>query len=244
MFFHIFNHLHQSGKQIVMTSDCPPRDLKGLEERLLSRFKWGLTADLQSPDFETRMAIIHKKMQSDGIDIPDNVVEILSRKTERALNHAFKAKLDSSPTFLFWFLGRTTFLRNKRAAGRLKDLAEPERLSSRAAMDHITAAMEGVAEARLQVLLGIPLVPLGPCCSEMAPLSLGIWPFAALASASAIGLHAHSTSHWCQIPSGSCTMTSVSSRSAIRAAIFTALRATSRCAARSAASSRRSTTSR
>ncbi|WP_181305756.1 chromosomal replication initiator protein DnaA [Rufibacter sp. XAAS-G3-1] len=78
MFFHIFNHLHQSGKQIVMTSDCPPRDLKGLEERLLSRFKWGLTADLQSPDFETRMAIIYKKMQSDGILIPDNVIEYLA----------------------------------------------------------------------------------------------------------------------------------------------------------------------
>jgi chromosomal replication initiator protein len=78
MFFHIFNHLHQSGKQIVMTSDCPPRSLKGLEERLLSRFKWGLTADLQSPDFETRMAIIQKKMQFDGIDIPDNVVEYLA----------------------------------------------------------------------------------------------------------------------------------------------------------------------
>jgi chromosomal replication initiator protein len=78
MFFHIFNHLHQSGKQIIMTSDCPPRDLKGLEERLLSRFKWGLTADLQSPDFETRMAIIQKKMQSDGIDIPENVIEYLA----------------------------------------------------------------------------------------------------------------------------------------------------------------------
>jgi len=78
MFFHIFNHLHQSGKQIVMTSDLPPRSLKGLEERLLSRFKWGLTADLQSPDFETRMAIIQKKMQSDGLDIPDNVVEYLA----------------------------------------------------------------------------------------------------------------------------------------------------------------------
>ena len=78
MFFHIFNHLHQSGKQIVMTSDLPPRSLKGLEERLLSRFKWGLTADLQSPDFETRMAIIQKKMQTDGLDIPDNVVEYLA----------------------------------------------------------------------------------------------------------------------------------------------------------------------
>jgi len=78
IFFHIFNHLHQSGKQIIMTSDCPPKDLKGLEERLLSRFKWGLTADLQQPDFETRMAIMRKKMQSEGIDIPDKVVEYLA----------------------------------------------------------------------------------------------------------------------------------------------------------------------
>ena len=78
IFFHIFNHLHQAGKQIVMTSDCPPRDLKGLQERLLSRFKWGLTADLQQPDYETRVAIIQRKMQSDGIPIPDNVVEYLA----------------------------------------------------------------------------------------------------------------------------------------------------------------------
>ncbi|BDC99952.1 chromosomal replication initiator protein DnaA [Persicobacter psychrovividus] len=78
MFFHIFNHLHQSGKQIIMTSDCPPRELKGLQERLLSRFKWGLTADLQTPDFETRIAIIQKKMQADGINIPEDVLEYLA----------------------------------------------------------------------------------------------------------------------------------------------------------------------
>ncbi len=78
IFFHIFNHLHQNGKQIVMTSDCAPKDLKGLQERLVSRFKWGLTADLQQPDFETRMAIIQKKMQADGIHIPDQVVEYLA----------------------------------------------------------------------------------------------------------------------------------------------------------------------
>ena len=78
IFFHIFNHLHQAGKQIIMTSDCPPRDLKGLQERLLSRFKWGLTADLQQPDYETRVAIIQRKMQSDGIYIPENVIEYLA----------------------------------------------------------------------------------------------------------------------------------------------------------------------
>jgi len=78
IFFHIFNHLHQSGKQIIMTSDCPPRDLKGLEERLLSRFKWGLTADLQQPDFETRIAIIRNKMEAEGLNIPEDVVEYLA----------------------------------------------------------------------------------------------------------------------------------------------------------------------
>lgn len=78
IFFHIFNHLHQNGKQIIMTSDCAPRDLKGLQERLVSRFKWGLTTDLQQPDFETRMAIILKKLQADGIRIPDQVVEYLA----------------------------------------------------------------------------------------------------------------------------------------------------------------------
>lgn len=78
IFFHIFNHLHQGGKQIIMTSDCAPKDLKGLQERLVSRFKWGLTADLQAPDFETRMAIIQTKMQADGITIPDEVIEYIA----------------------------------------------------------------------------------------------------------------------------------------------------------------------
>ena len=78
IFFHIFNHLHQAGKQIIMTSDCAPKDLKGLQERLVSRFKWGLTADIQQPDFETRMAIIYKKMQADGIEIPEQVIEYIA----------------------------------------------------------------------------------------------------------------------------------------------------------------------
>ncbi|MEM9416801.1 MAG: chromosomal replication initiator protein DnaA [Bacteroidota bacterium] len=82
IFFHIFNHLHQAGKQIVMTSDCPPRELKGLQERLLSRFKWGLTADLQQPDFETRVAIIHSKMEADGIDIEEELVQYVAHSVE------------------------------------------------------------------------------------------------------------------------------------------------------------------
>ncbi len=77
-FFHIFNHLHQLGKQIIMTSDRPPRELQGLQDRLLSRFKWGLTADLQTPDFETRIAIIQKKIQSEGISIDYDVIEYIA----------------------------------------------------------------------------------------------------------------------------------------------------------------------
>ena len=93
MFFHIFNHLHQSGKQIIMSSDRPPRDLKGLQDRLLSRFKWGLTADLQMPDFETRIAIISRKMQSDGIYIPEDVVEYLAYSVDTNVREEISLEL-------------------------------------------------------------------------------------------------------------------------------------------------------
>ncbi len=78
IFFHIFNHLHQSNKQLILTSDRPPKDLEGMEERLLSRFKWGLSADLQIPDFEMRIAILEKKMYADGIELPREVVEFVA----------------------------------------------------------------------------------------------------------------------------------------------------------------------
>lgn len=78
IFFHIFNHLHQSEKQLILTSDTSPKDMKGLEERLLSRFKWGLSADLQKPDFETRVAILENKMHADGIELPRDVVEYVA----------------------------------------------------------------------------------------------------------------------------------------------------------------------
>lgn len=77
-FFHIFNHLHQSGRQIIMTSDRRPSELQGLQDRLLSRFKWGLTADLQQPDLETRIAIIQRKLQAEGIYIDAGVIEYVA----------------------------------------------------------------------------------------------------------------------------------------------------------------------
>ena len=78
IFFHVFNHLHQNNKQIILTSDKPPVELKGMEPRLLSRFKWGLAADLQVPDLETRIAILKKKLFKDGIEMPNEVVEYLA----------------------------------------------------------------------------------------------------------------------------------------------------------------------
>ncbi|NBX79970.1 MAG: chromosomal replication initiator protein DnaA [Flavobacteriales bacterium] len=93
VFFSIFNHLHQNGKQIVLTSDKPPIEMQGMEQRLLSRFKWGLSADLGVPDLETRIAILEKKMYGSGIELPKEVVEYLAysintnvREIEGALN--------------------------------------------------------------------------------------------------------------------------------------------------------------
>lgn len=85
IFFHIFNHLHQGGKQLILTSDRPPRDLKGMEERLLSRFKWGLSADLTVPDFETRVAILEQKMYADGIELPREVVEYVAYNVDTSI---------------------------------------------------------------------------------------------------------------------------------------------------------------
>lgn len=78
VFFHVFNHLHQNGKQIVITSDKAPVEMQGMESRLLSRFKWGLSADLQSPDLETRIAILAKKLYNDGVEMPKDVIEYLA----------------------------------------------------------------------------------------------------------------------------------------------------------------------
>ena len=74
VFFHIFNHLHQNGKQVVLTSDKAPVDMQEIERRLLSRFKWGLSAELQVPDYETRVSIIKNKLQSDGVEIDDEII--------------------------------------------------------------------------------------------------------------------------------------------------------------------------
>jgi chromosomal replication initiator protein len=79
-FFHTFNTLHDHNKQVVITSDLRPKQLAGFEERMLSRFEWGLTTDIQAPEFETRVAILRKKAALERISIPDNVVEYMAAR--------------------------------------------------------------------------------------------------------------------------------------------------------------------
>ena len=79
VFFHIFNHLHQNGKQVIITSDKAPIDMQDIEQRLLSRFKWGLSAELQNPNFETRVSILKNKLFRDGVEIQDEVIEFVAK---------------------------------------------------------------------------------------------------------------------------------------------------------------------
>ncbi len=81
-FFHTFNTLHGQDKQIIITSDRPPKALNTLEERLRSRFEWGLTADLQPPDFETRVAILRSKAERAGRKVPTEIIEVIARKVQ------------------------------------------------------------------------------------------------------------------------------------------------------------------
>ncbi len=78
-FFHTFNALYDARKQIILTSDRPPKEIKGLEDRLVSRFEWGLVVDIKPPDWETRVAILRKKAEDDGLTLDDDVIDFIAR---------------------------------------------------------------------------------------------------------------------------------------------------------------------
>lgn len=124
-FFHTFNHLHVSGKQIIISSDKPPKDIETLEARLRTRFEWGLIADISSPDYETRMAILRKKEELDGLEcyhIPDDVMQYIAnnvksniRELEGSLNKLVAlANLEKKPIDI------------SLAAEALKDIISPD----------------------------------------------------------------------------------------------------------------------
>ena len=82
-FFHTFNDLHNSGRQVVITSDRPPRALALMEDRLRSRFEWGLIADIQPPDLETRMAILASKADQLGLNLEDSIIELIAKRVQK-----------------------------------------------------------------------------------------------------------------------------------------------------------------
>jgi len=84
-FFHTFNTLYEAQKQVVISSDCPPKEIPGLEERLRSRFAWGLTADLQAPDVETKMAILGKKAEAQKVTLPYEVTDFIANKIKASI---------------------------------------------------------------------------------------------------------------------------------------------------------------
>lgn len=124
-FFHTFNHLHVSGRQIIISSDKPPKDIETLEARLRTRFEWGLIADISSPDYETRMAILRKKEELDGLEkyhIPDEVMQYIAnniksniRELEGSLNKLIAlSNLENKPIDI------------PLAAEALKDMISPD----------------------------------------------------------------------------------------------------------------------
>lgn len=124
-FFHIFNALHQAGKQIVLSADRPPRQIDGIEERLLSRFQWGLSADVQPPGLETRIAILQRKAEADGIDLDQDVIEFIA--------HNIKSNIRELEGALIRLLAHSTLhqrtLDLALAKEVLRDFVEDEQVS-------------------------------------------------------------------------------------------------------------------
>ncbi len=122
-FFHTFEALHGAQKQIVISSDRPPKDITTLEERLRSRFEWGLITDIQPPDFETRVAILKKKAQVEAIPIPDEVLVLIARRVETNIRELEGALIRLAAHASLHREPMTTDL----AQSLLKDLFPPER---------------------------------------------------------------------------------------------------------------------
>ena len=128
-FFHTFNALHQAGKQIIISSDKPPQNIPTLEERLSSRFQWGLTVDIAKPDLETRIAILRKKVERDGLDVPDEVNNFIAAKIESNIR-----ELEGSLNRVIAYANLTgTPISEQLAAEALRDIIpvkDPKRITT------------------------------------------------------------------------------------------------------------------
>ena len=177
-FFHTFNHLHMSGKQIIISSDKPPKDIETLEARLRTRFEWGLIADISSPDYETRMAILRKKEEADGLKkyhIPDEVMQYIASNVKTNIR-----ELEGSLNKLI-FLHK---LKNQEiniilAAEALKDIVSPNEnrqitpeLIMEIVSEHYSISVQDLKSTKRNANIAIPRQIAMYLCREMtdAPL--------------------------------------------------------------------------
>lgn len=116
VFFHIFNHLHQNGKQVILTSDKAPVDMQDIEQRLLSRFKWGLSAELQKPDFETRVSIVKNKLYRDGVEMSDEVIDYIAKNIKTSVRELEGAIIS--------LIAQSSFNKKEITLGLAKEIVE------------------------------------------------------------------------------------------------------------------------
>ena len=174
-FFHTFNHLHSLRKHIIISSDKPPKDIETLEERLRSRFEMGLTADISLPDYETRMAILRKKVELDGFDIDDKVIEYIAtniksniRELEGALNKLIA---------LYKLEKRTITV--ELAEAELKDIISPNtpkeitpQLILDVVAEHFHVSADDIISSKRQSEIVMPRQIVMYLCRDMAGISL------------------------------------------------------------------------
>lgn len=180
-FFHTFNSLYDAQRQIVVTSDRPPRDMEGVEQRLVSRFEWGLVVDLRPPDFETRMAILRTKAEDEGLVLDDDVIEYVAHSCSASVRELEGAVLKLLAVSSVWnqeitldFAKRVLALRRREQRDRAP-IASPARITQcvaqswRVRLDALSskARTRTVTEARhvamfaIRELLGTPLTEIG-----------------------------------------------------------------------------------
>ena len=174
-FFHTFNALHEANKQIIISSDRPPKDIPTLEDRLRSRFEWGLTTDIQSPDLETRIAILRKKALLENISMPNDVIVYISSRIDnniRELEGAFNR------VNAYAFLNRSP-INIDLAMDALKDLFPKEKASQvtpnkiqEAVANHLKIKIDDLNSKRRTRNVTVPRQLAMYLCRELTDLSL------------------------------------------------------------------------
>ncbi|MBQ2640664.1 MAG: chromosomal replication initiator protein DnaA [Lachnospiraceae bacterium] len=174
-FFHTFNELHQAGKQIVLSSDRPPREMETLDERFRSRFEWGLIADIQPPDYETRMAILRKNCELTGRHLDDEILEYVATNIKSNIR-----ELEGALNKIFAYSGLNNVdanLTNAREA--LKDIIDPDRqniitpdMILRVVCEHYDVRSANIQSKKKNAALVVPRQVIMYICREYTDATL------------------------------------------------------------------------